>query len=275
MNSETSKRKFKNHFLFVLPILLVLTFEYGCFILVICLYFKLNQVTGQSVIPSHTQFSLWRNVRKRERLKARSVRREKNSFLSSWVGKTQLFPTVRFFPVSLYCSHRRLLITNAWLWRLRLPIGKCVWGFPHQAKSLQCQLGVPQFNSILPLSSQRKCLPLDPTGYGLSPTRLSLSPFRWQSPAQVITCASDQPATDQRCQWPLSLGSSRPQGNTSLHLQLMKGHRGTAWWRKVLSGQKGPACRRLCSHGVWAHHPPRVDVSAHWKFSQPHRGFTI
>ena len=126
-------------------------------------------------------------------------------------------------------------MTNAWLWRLRLPISKCVWGFPHQAKSLQCQLGVPQFNSILPLSSQRKCLPRDPIGYGLSPTRLSLSPFRWQSPSQVITCASDQPATDQRCQWPLSLGSSRPQGNTSLHLQLMKGHRGTAWWRKVLS----------------------------------------
>lgn len=134
------------------------------------------------------------------------MRREKNSFLSSWVGKTQLFPTVCFFPVSLYCSPRRLLISNTWLWRLRLLISKCVWGFPHQAKSLQCQLGVPQFNSILPLSSQRKCPPGDPTGYGLSPTRLSLSPFR------CITCASDQPATDQRCQWPLSLGSSQTSG---------------------------------------------------------------
>ena len=54
VNSETSKRKFKNHFLFVLPILLVLTFEYGCFILVICFYFILNQVTRAMTFFSHT-----------------------------------------------------------------------------------------------------------------------------------------------------------------------------------------------------------------------------
>ena len=48
--------------------------------------------------------------------------------------------------------------------------------------------------------------------------RLSMSPFRWQSPAQIITCASDQPATDQGANDPSPWVPPRPQGNISLHL---------------------------------------------------------
>ena len=45
-----------------------------------------------------------------------------------------------------------------------------------------------------------------------------MSPFRWQSPAQIITCASDQPATDQGANDPSPWVPPRPQGNISLHL---------------------------------------------------------
>ena len=71
-----------------------------------------------------------------------------------------------------------------------------------------------QFCHYLP----RESVPLEIPQVSLSPTRLSMSPFRRQTPAQIITCASDQPAIDQGANDSSPWVPPRPQGNISLHL---------------------------------------------------------
>ena len=70
---------------------------------------------------------------------------------------------------------------------------------PHHQAIFRHQLGIPQCNPILPLSNLETAS--DPTGWGLSPTRLP--PRRLSSDVNPqsrlsVTCASDCPAMDQR-----------------------------------------------------------------------------
>ena len=55
-----------------------------------------------------------------------------------------------------------------------------------------------KYNSTLTLCTWRLS---DPTGWGLSPTRLSH--FRWHSQGHVVTCASDLPAINWWFLWSL------------------------------------------------------------------------
>ena len=59
------------------------------------------------------------------------------------------------------------------------------------------QLGILQFNSVLTLYLE---IISDFTGQGLSPKRLLLLTFRYQSQVQVVTCASDKSDIDWRFQ---------------------------------------------------------------------------
>lgn len=148
-------------------------------------------------------------------------------------------------------------------------VSKCVWGFPHQAKSLQCQLGVPQFNSI-----PATILPEKVSTWRSHRLRSQSLPRLSLSPLQMYNF----------CFWPTSYRSEMPADPLLGFLpdpqmllrppQFMKEHRWRAWWRKVLSGQKGPARRRLCSRGVWGA-SPSVWMCLTTGSSPAHRGFTI
>lgn len=83
---------------------------------------------------------------------------------------------------------------------LTLLITKYMEVFPITGNSLWHQLGILQFNSVLTLSTLRYChIPQDKCS--VSQKLPPKSQFRGPSQTKSISCASDQPATDQRFQW--------------------------------------------------------------------------
>lgn len=104
--------------------------------------------------------------------------KEKLSFFSSYVGTSQFFLSVYFFPESLlYYSHKTLHFWSPNMWRL----------FPHQPISVK-----PAGNSTIEFNSDAVYLELvsDPTGYGLCPTRLPPLQMPVTSPACYLCLRS-------------------------------------------------------------------------------------
>lgn len=154
-----------------------------------------------------------------------TVTKKPLSFPPSYVGKNPALPRYVF----LSCESPLPLQGTRHIWHFWSPnVWRC---FSTPSSSLQPQLGVLQFNSVLILSAQRRHQV--PQGKGLSPTGLSpllnfrhhhkprlsacfwttscrlevpMTPsldFRCQLQVHILTCTSDQPTINQRFPDPL------------------------------------------------------------------------
>lgn len=104
----------------------------------------------------------------------------------------------------------------------------------------------------------RKCPPGDPTGYGLSPTRLSLSPFRC-----INTCGltNQLQIRDASCA-PL-LGFSQTSGKHFLTFTVYERTQVKSLVKKGPIRSEGSCSKEAAPWSLGAS-PSRVDVSDHW-----------
>ena len=98
----------------------------------------------------------------------------------------------------------------------------------------RCQLGVPQFNSVLTLSTWRQQQTPQVKGSVLQDSPTPLPQFRCQSQVQVITCAFEPPATNWRFPQPSPQRTEENILVTRLLVYRKGFNSGTARWKSFI-----------------------------------------